>query len=64
MSDAAAMLARDNARMRAAGCKLAAAALYVAAEYDGTHRLLLAVAEWAKAIADEGDRPHKEGNTP
>lgn len=52
------MLTRDNARMRSAGNKLAEAALHVANEYDGVHRLMLAVSEWAKAIADEGDRPH------
>lgn len=53
------MLIRDNARMRPAGCKLAAAAMYVVAEYDGLHRLSLAVAAWAQAVADEGDRPHE-----
>lgn len=50
------MLARDHARMRVAGCKLAEAALRVIREYDGLHRLSMAVAEWSKAVADEGDR--------
>jgi len=50
------MLTADNARMRRAGCKLAAAALKVAHEYDGIHRLMLAVAEWSNAVADEGGR--------
>ena len=50
------MTVRDNARMRKAGTALAEAALRVIREYDGTHRLALAVADWSKAIADEGDR--------
>ena len=49
-------LAVENRELRIAGCKLAEAALYVAREYDGVHRLMLAVAEWAKAVADEGGR--------
>lgn len=53
-----AMLTRDNKRMRAAGCRLAQAAMQVIEEYDGLHRLSLAVAEWSEAIAAEGDRPH------
>lgn len=50
------MLQADNARMRAAGLNLSEAALRVIREYDGTHRLSLAVAEWAVAIANEGGR--------
>ncbi len=53
-----AMMQRDNARMRQAGTSLAEAALRVIRDYDGLHRLSLAVAEWAQAIAAEGDRPH------
>ena len=49
-------LAAENAALRRAGCKLAEAALHVAREYDGVHRLMLAVSEWAKAVADEGGR--------
>ena len=49
-------LASENNALRKAGCKMAEAALYVAREYDGVHRLMLAVAEWAKAVADEGGR--------
>lgn len=70
------MLSADNARMRHAGTALSEAALYVVREYDGCHRLSLAVADWAKAIADEGGRgaryaspavpasPIKGGGTP
>lgn len=51
-----AMLSKDRARMREAGCKLATAAMQVIGEYDGCHRLALAVAEWAQAVGDEGGR--------
>jgi hypothetical protein len=57
------MLIRDHKRMREAGCALAEAALRVIREYDGTHRLALAVAKWAEAIAAEGDRPHDQPQT-
>ncbi|UYW34429.1 hypothetical protein [Methylorubrum extorquens] len=53
------MLIADNARMRAAGTKLSEASLRVIREYDGTHRLSLAVAEWAEAIASEGGRAER-----
>lgn len=49
-------LAEENRRLRKAGCKLAEAALHVAREYDGIHRLLLAVSEWSAALANEGGR--------
>lgn len=50
------MLLADNKRMRSAGGKLAEAAIYTVHKYDGLHRLSLAVAEWSKAVADEGHR--------
>lgn len=50
------MLCEDNRRMRIAGCKLAEAALHVIYEYDGLHRLSIAVAAWAEAVAGEGGR--------
>lgn len=53
-------LTRDLSRMRAAGCSLAAAAVHVIGEYDGLHRLSLAVAEWASVIAGEGGRAERE----
>lgn len=49
-------LQEDNAKMRQAGCKLAEAAIQVVREYDGLHRLMLAVAEWSMVIANEGGR--------
>lgn len=49
-------LLKENAALRRAGCKLSEAALRVIRESDGIHRLALAVAEWAQAIADEGER--------
>lgn len=53
------MMARDHARMRLAGGRLAEAAVRVIHDYDGLHRLSLAVAGWAEAIAAEGDRGHR-----
>ena len=50
------MLLRDCKKMREAGQTLAIAAMYVVKEHDGTHRLSLAIAEWNKVIANEGDR--------
>lgn len=57
------MMADDNARMRKAGCALAEAALRVISEYDGVHRLSLAVAEWSTAVANEGHRERKFART-
>ena len=50
------MVIEDNARLRTAGCSMAEAALRVCRDYDGTHRLLLAVSDWALAVANEGGR--------
>ena len=62
------MLSEENVRLREAGAQMAIAALRVATEYDGVHRLLLAVSVWAKAMADENGRggspeiePHPAG---
>ena len=48
--------AHDGAISWQGGCQLIAAALYVIRESDGLHRLSQAVAEWALAVANEGDR--------
>jgi len=50
------MLIEDNKIMRKAGCELAEAAIYSIREYDGLHRLSLAVSKWAEVIAGEGHR--------
>ena len=50
------MLINDNRAMRQAGCKLAEAALRVIREYDGLHRLALAVTEWSRVVSCEGRR--------
>lgn len=65
-AEALAQLKEDNARLKKAGSDLAAAALRVVTDYDGLHRLMLATAGWAKALADEGGRGRKyaEGATP
>lgn len=43
-------------RLRAAGNELAEAAHRVSTDYDGIHRLRLALAGWYKALADEFGR--------
>ena len=53
------MLVEENRRLRFAGTKLATAALRVIVNYDGLHRLGLAVSVWAKALADEHGRGEK-----
>ena len=58
-SDMVKMLSEENARLRRAGSELSVAAIRVAAEYDGLHRLMLAVSGWAKAMADENGRGGK-----
>ena len=55
------MLSEDNSRLRAAGCRLGISAMSVIMNYDGCHRLALAVADWCKAIADEGGRSPGKG---
>lgn len=54
------MLIEDNKRLKKAGSNLAMRALHVISEYDGLHRLALAVSEWTKAVADEGGRSTKD----
>jgi len=49
-------LSKENKLLRKAGCDLAEAAIRVTKEYDGVHRLMLAVSDWARAIANEGGR--------
>jgi hypothetical protein len=49
-------LTGDYAALKRAGDELAAAAMRVCHEYDGVHRLRLAVAEWARVTANEGGR--------
>lgn len=43
-------LIEENRKLKKAGCKLANAALHVVSEYDGLHRLMLAVSEWSKVL--------------
>ena len=57
-------LAAENRELRIAGCKLAEAALRVAREYDGVHRLMLAVSEWSAAVANEGGRGVEDATRP
>jgi uncharacterized Zn finger protein (UPF0148 family) len=46
----------DYNRLREAGFELAEAALYVAKNYDGVHRLLLAASNFTFVVANEGSR--------
>lgn len=55
------MLTKDNNDLYDAGNQLALAALRVANEYDGIHRLQLAVSEWATACANQGGRGEMYG---
>jgi len=50
------MLTEDNNNMREVGNDLAICALRVIKNYDGLHRLSLAVSRWAKTIGNEGLR--------
>jgi hypothetical protein len=61
-ADIDAFLVAENSALRRAGCEMAEAALYVAREYDGVHRLMLAVSNWSKTLADEGGRGKRHGN--
>ena len=50
------MLIKDNKAMREAGGELAERAMYVVNNYDGLHRLSIAIARWCEVIANEGNR--------
>lgn len=52
-------LSKENAKLRKAGGFLAQRAMYTITEFDGLHRLALAVANWATVIANEGERSKK-----
>ncbi len=55
-------LSKENAKLRKAGGFLAQRAMYTVTEYDGLHRLSLAVANWATVVANEGERCKKGNN--
>lgn len=52
-------LSIENDALRKAGCKLAQRALYTISNYDGLHRLSLAVSHWANVLANENGRGEK-----
>lgn len=54
------MITEDANAMRKAGNELAIASIRVAKDYDGIHRLMLAVSKWCAVIADEGKRKLKQ----
>ena len=55
------MLVRNARKMREAGGALRSPRSGLIPEYDGLHRLSLAVAEWQKVIASEGGRDVRHG---
>lgn len=59
-SELVGMLQEDNASILDAGFNMAKAASRVVRKYDGLHRLSLAISEWYKAVADQGNRSKKE----
>lgn len=54
------LLSDENKKLKKVGGKLALRALYTVTEYDGLHRLSLAIAEWNKTIANEFGRNKKK----
>lgn len=52
-------LINENSKLRDAGCNLAEAASRVVHNYDGIHRLSLAISDWYKTLADEGGRDER-----
>lgn len=56
MDELVKMLSEENKQLRKSGAELSIAALKVATEYDGVHRLMLAVSNWTKTMADEHGR--------
>lgn len=59
--DAVTFLTEELNDLRRAGNELAEAAHRVSAEFDGVHRLRLALAGWYKALANEGGRERIHG---
>lgn len=49
-------LLKENEKLRKAGCELAEKSAYVVREFDGLHRLSLAIAKWYQTIGNEGQR--------
>lgn len=60
LEDCISWLQCDVSTLREAGMNLALAAIHVVKEYDGLHRLSLAVSKWMTAVANEGGRGNKE----
>lgn len=52
-------LSKENSELKKAGGFLAERAIYTVTEFDGLHRLSLAVANWATTIANAGGRDKK-----
>ena len=50
------LLNTENSKLKIAGCEMAEAAIRIIKDYDGVHRLSLAVSNWFKVMADENNR--------
>lgn len=53
-------LSKENQALKRAGGHLAQRAMYTVTNYDGLHRLSLAIAKWATVLANEGGRSKNE----
>ena len=58
LADQVEMLEKENQRLRKSGNILALSAIRVVLNYDGVHRLSLAIAHWFETKAGEHGRPH------
>lgn len=53
-------LIKENKKLKKAGGLLAERAIYTVHEFDGLHRLSLAVANWSLTVANEFGRKHEK----
>ena len=53
-------LSIENDKLKKAGSKLAQRALYTITNYDGLHRLALAVSKFSKVLGNENGRGKKK----
>jgi hypothetical protein len=53
------LLNMENSKLKVAGYELVEAAIRVIKDYDGIHRLSLAVSNWFQVIANQSGRNEK-----
>jgi hypothetical protein len=56
-------LIEEITKLRQAGNEMAFASMRIINDYDGVHRLALAISNWLKVIADEDGRGEKSKTT-